>query len=654
MADIGDIANAGQRPGQAEETPSAPNGALTLDDGTTIAAQPTQTDTTTSTALDGSDALGGARIEPLDLDNDEKGNVPDARRKGQLPQPSLQGRVYKASELKKADTTRKPGNKWALGIGTALAGLLGGGGGAVGGSAAGAALGAKIGGGLGAAALAWTGPVGIVVGGSVGALIGAGVGAAIGGLGAAYAGWKLADYCFWSPQGKHLDEAKKSLESKYGGGFTEKQKENLEDVSDDDWRTLLHVPSSKLFGSGQVAGKDNRQAIRRDLVEYIAANGADRAAAERHKELMIGKYAFLAKTKGREKAFVGEMSFGLGDRNHLIDELGLRGALPDDIDDKIDRLAAEHHSAPDLREKVRDRLLKEAIGAQRQRLEALPRDLGLDETRDVPEGIHDQIDQLRTEQWNPDLEKQVGRLLVEQAAEKAAGSNSKEQQARAAGAIVAYEARHTTDPRAFLQGDYAGRQALGRMFKQQEFFFQLPEGISKRMDDAAEELLGLNRREGLERRAGEAIYQLNEMMPKITGRDGLSDGQDKLLKAMAETARREAEANHDLGNPQTLAREAVRAAFVPYLVDLLSETAERVGEKQPRAKASLIASNKLVALAFSRGKTFGRREAAANMDREPLAAWGEQRERVKAAVESKYNDADRFLDRIASGRARAD
>jgi hypothetical protein len=618
--------------GQEESTP-AQAGAIAIDEEVTVTVQPAQTDGTVVPAAGGGDANAGAPwLDPVDDEADGKGYVPDAP-KDQAKRPSLgsdasrtpsesssqhslQDRVGKTSKLHQAEPTRTTGNKIGQGV-AALATVAGTGGGAY--------LGAQIGAAIAGGAFVWSGP-GALVAAGVGAAIGAGIGALIGAVGTAYGTTHAVEWASSGAQPHHLDQATRSLERR-DGRFTEEEKNNLKELDDKQWRDLLHIPSSKLLGSGQVAGKDNRQAIRQALVECIA-DGNNLPAAKRYKKELIEDYAESAKIEGRAKAFVGEMGFNTNKRKDLIEELGLLGALPDDIDDKIDRLVANDSSAPDL-------------------------------------------------------EQQVGKLLIEEAAGQALESRNLDQQIRVASAIVVQEASHTTDRGAFLQGDYAGKEALGQMLKQQETAF-LPQAISTRMQKAVDENdpetgLTLERDTSLlpadvakagdigpdqfSNRGIRAEYNFQQMMGIIFKPDdkhehfvGVSPAQQQLLRVMAETASRAARANpRDLGQPDDRARDAVRAGFVQsYLVPRLAELAEEEGNTDA-AKATLAYDNKLVEHAFGGnvGNTFEARAHAVGDVRgqKQLDAWNQAQLRVKAAVEGWHDRADGFLDLIASDPA---
>jgi hypothetical protein len=107
------------------------------------------------------------------------------------------------------------------------------------------------------------------------------------------AGVALADYLFVQPQKAHLETAMNAIRRSLRREFNEGEVEHLEAVTDDQWRSLLHVPSSKgrympSKGSGagaRVKGRERRQKIRQDLVREVASNGL--ASAQRFKAQFV-------------------------------------------------------------------------------------------------------------------------------------------------------------------------------------------------------------------------------------------------------------------------------------------------------------------------------------------------------------------------------
>lgn len=223
-----------------------------------------------------------------------------------LEEPSLRGRVQARHEAKDRLT---PGNRWGRALGMLL------GGGLIG--AGGAALGGQVGALLAATAFSWTGP-GAIVAGIVGGLIGL------------YAGKQTADWASASPQKQHLDQAIAVLQSR-PGGLSAEQKGKLAAVEDDDWRTLLHVPSAKMFGGGQVGGKEFRQGIRKTIVSYVAA-GASVDEAARLRKLLIDRH------NGQPGATL-EL-FRMLDARHLPVSPGMLMAAAASGDHELHRLAA--------------------------------------------------------------------------------------------------------------------------------------------------------------------------------------------------------------------------------------------------------------------------------------------------------------------------
>ena len=201
------------------------------------------------------------------VDNQNNGLLKRKKRKQNANQ--LAGRVNRGRDLTglKASGDRTTRNRIALATVPLVAGGV-----AMGAGTIGAAIGAAIGG----AATIWLGP-GALAGAGLGAAIGYGIGAGIGALATLFVGVKSADYASATPQRWHLHHAIRTLD-RDRGGFTKAERMHLEDVTDEQWRTLLHVPSSKLFGSGQVKGEERRQRIREALVLHVALHGLKGAA----------------------------------------------------------------------------------------------------------------------------------------------------------------------------------------------------------------------------------------------------------------------------------------------------------------------------------------------------------------------------------------
>jgi hypothetical protein len=173
---------------------------------------------------------------------------------------TMKGRVAgRDPELKVKDS-----RTWGNIVVRSVLGGLGALAGAVGGAGGGMALGGLF-----------TSPS--VYGIPVGMAAGAGLGAYGGGRAGWEAGTRLADYMFVQPQKTHVKDAIAQLRRERGE-FTEGETLNLEKLSDDKWRKLLHVPSSKgkytpFAGSGRVKDPKRRQKIRQALVRHIAVMG---------------------------------------------------------------------------------------------------------------------------------------------------------------------------------------------------------------------------------------------------------------------------------------------------------------------------------------------------------------------------------------------
>lgn len=179
-----------------------------------------------------------ARMENLKVPEDEEKAAEVVTTKGSLkgrvsvPPPAEAGRRWAAQELAlqlKGATSGQRAARWLLG---GLGGLLGGAAGTVGGTFAGGAATGTV--------FAATGPGAIAAAGA-GALIGAGAGAGLDAVAGAKAGVVLANQLWGRPQHRHLDRAIGELELERGG-FTDKEKRNLERISPERWRALLHLP----------------------------------------------------------------------------------------------------------------------------------------------------------------------------------------------------------------------------------------------------------------------------------------------------------------------------------------------------------------------------------------------------------------------------
>jgi hypothetical protein len=158
---------------------------------------------------------------------------------------------------------------------------------------------------------------GFVGGGMLGTFFGGPLGAAIGGIGGGVlgatvglmAGVALADSLFVQPQQAHLKAAVNAIQRDLRREFSEGERDHLEVVTDDQWRSLLHVPSSKgrympFKGSGagaRVKGHPQRQQIRRALVREVADAGLE--AAQHRKATLIAE-ANLEELKRRAREAV--------------------------------------------------------------------------------------------------------------------------------------------------------------------------------------------------------------------------------------------------------------------------------------------------------------------------------------------------------------
>jgi hypothetical protein len=416
---------------QPQTIPAAPpTGALDLN-GNAVAAGQIATNDRIGPAAGGSNQVIGP---PIDEDEqDEKGSAADGPA-GHASQGSLQGRVVSRVDAFGIDAkdTRTPGNKGAR-FGAVVLGAAAAVGGAFGGGAAGtaaAAVGGKVGAFLGGAALSWTGP-GAIVGATVGALIGAGVGALIGGLAVGYGSWKLADYGFANPQKQHLDDALESLEGSIQG-FDARQKKNLTELKDKKWRELLHVPSSKMFGSGQVKGKDNRKLIRAALVQQIAG-GRSFEQAKTVKADLIKRYHASLKDKDRPFKFAGELAFSPDNRETLANKLGIQPDAAKALDGTIDEFVAKHPYDPDLATSV-ENLLRRETGQLTDEPDAKSGDKLETEPETTPDAAHG-TQQAATEQVATDEPGPAASGVVEEEDGDAAGGGLGPQLRDLSGAI---------------------------------------------------------------------------------------------------------------------------------------------------------------------------------------------------------------------------
>jgi hypothetical protein len=129
---------------------------------------------------------------------------------------------------------------------------------------------------------------GTMIGLAVGAVV-TGVTVATGGLAAAFgglilagamlagggAGWSIGSFLGGGGQQKtHLDQALDSLD-RAGERLTQAEADRLTEVTDAQWRDLLHVPRSG------VADRAGQQELREDLMLLVAKHGYARAAAAR-------------------------------------------------------------------------------------------------------------------------------------------------------------------------------------------------------------------------------------------------------------------------------------------------------------------------------------------------------------------------------------
>jgi hypothetical protein len=218
--------------------------------------------------------------------DDARSVISDASDSAHVPARSTQPRVDDGACTLQSRVRVRPPELKAKGGSTGwsrLARIAGGLLGALAGAAVGFGIGSMVGGQVTLPTVVGI-PFGAVGGGLFGAVVGAVVGAG--------AGVVLADRLFGRPQKAHLDAAVNAIQRSLGREFDQKQVDRLEAVADWQWRTLLHVPSSKgrympqtPWGARRVKGSGPRQKIRQALVREVADSGLEAAKNSKAQEI---------------------------------------------------------------------------------------------------------------------------------------------------------------------------------------------------------------------------------------------------------------------------------------------------------------------------------------------------------------------------------
>jgi hypothetical protein len=338
--------------------------------------------------------------------------------------PTLHSRVRPRRpelEVKDGRTWPNIGARWVVG------GLL--------------ALGGAVGGFLGGSA------VGTFLGGPVGAAIGGGLGAFALGSAGWKAGTRLADSCFLQPQAAHLDKALTELEISRRG-FAKTERQSMEAVTDQQWRDLLHLPSSKgrympFKGSGagaRVRDPKRRQKIRQALALRVAVTGKPVDVSRR-----LGGQVLDLKKKRKDRQSV-QRAQKLEDAQQLDEAWKLKETLVTAANDPDDPT-------------MLDRLIAE------DRLKTICKDLSLPDPWEAGSGLTAEERDRCVDQLSKGVREQdVSAWLVEHAADQAAGDRTNgEAHARAVCAIVAHQGRYAKSPQAFMQGDYPGSASLAKI-----------------------------------------------------------------------------------------------------------------------------------------------------------------------------------------------